>query len=61
MVATGVERGATPLNLPRDATVSGFSLHPDGNSVATSVAIARYDIWILEGFAPPSSWFAGRF
>jgi Tol biopolymer transport system component len=52
----GREKKVTPLNLPLSVTISGFSLHPDGKSFATSVATARYDIWLLEGFPQPRRW-----
>ena len=55
-VASGAERPVANLDLPRRATLAGFSLHPDGRSFATAVAVARHDIWLLEGFKPPSLW-----
>jgi len=61
VVATGVERDAVALNIPRGATVTGFSLHPDGRSFATSVAVARYDIWLFEGFKTPTRGLVERF
>jgi dipeptidyl aminopeptidase/acylaminoacyl peptidase len=48
-VRTGKERQAFSLGLPVSAKISGFSLHPDGKSFATSVGTPRFDIWILEG------------
>jgi len=50
------ERAVTDLNLPPKATLSGFSLHPNGKSFATGIGIARHDIWLLEGFESPSRW-----
>lgn len=41
------------------AALSGFSLHPDGTRVATSVGILPYDIWMLEGFEAPFAVGAG--
>ena len=57
VVRTGIERAPVTLDLPRSAQVFGFSIHPDGVSFATSVAIARYDIWLIEGFKTPGRWF----
>jgi Tol biopolymer transport system component len=51
------ERHVIDMNLPPKATLSGFSLHPNGKSFATGIGIARHDIWLLEGFEPPSRWF----
>ena len=44
------ERHVTELELPPEATISGFSLHPDGRSFVTGIGIPRHDIWLLEGF-----------
>ena len=44
---TGTER-VTAVNLPPAATVTGFSLHPDGRRFVTSAGISKYDIWVLE-------------
>ena len=43
------ERSVTDVNLPPKATLSGFSLHPNGKSFATGIGIARHDIWLLRG------------
>jgi Tol biopolymer transport system component len=37
------------LRLPVSAIVSGFSLHPNGKSFITSVGVAKFDIWLLDG------------
>jgi hypothetical protein len=51
--ATGRERLVGNVDLPTSAErVSGFSLHPDGTRIITSVGILPSDIWILEGFEP---------
>ncbi len=44
------------------STAIGFSIHPDGKRFLTSIAKWPYDIWMVEGFDPPSSktWL-GRF
>lgn len=60
-IPSGIERRVTSLNLSRDALVSGFSLHPDGKSFAVSVAVARYDIWLLEGFGSATRGLSRRF
>ena len=57
-VQSGKERKVTDLNLPPRATLTGFSLHPNGKSFATAIGIARHDIWLLEGFEQPSRWFS---
>jgi Tol biopolymer transport system component len=56
-VDSGRERRVTALNLPTSATIVGFSLHPDGKSFATSIGIAKFDLWLLEGFHVPGSWW----
>jgi Tol biopolymer transport system component len=56
-VESGRERRVSVLNLPTSATIVGFSLHPDGKSFATSVGIAKFDIWLLEGFRVPGRWW----
>ena len=55
-VRSGQERRVADLHLPPRATLSGFSLHPNGKSFATGVGIARHDIWLLEGFKLPAGW-----
>jgi len=55
-VATGALQRIVPLPVPREATFSGFSLHPDGDRFATSMELGRFDIWMLEGFKPPQNW-----
>jgi Tol biopolymer transport system component len=56
-VRSGALRRETTLDLPSRATLAGFSVHPDGHSFATSVVVARHDIWLLRGFRPPGGWF----
>jgi hypothetical protein len=62
-VATGAEKILASLDLPAStAAISGFSLHPDGKRFLTSIAKRPYDIWMLEGFQPPSkNWFVRLF
>jgi Tol biopolymer transport system component/tRNA A-37 threonylcarbamoyl transferase component Bud32 len=62
-VATGAEKMLAPLDFPGSANgIAGFSLHPDGKRFLTSIAKWPYDIWMLEGFQPPSrNWFARLF
>jgi eukaryotic-like serine/threonine-protein kinase len=57
-VRSGQERDVADLHLPPRATLSGFSLHPNGKSFATGVGIARHDIWLLEGFKLPAGWLS---
>lgn len=53
-VATGRERKLADVDLPAAVdTLRGFSLHPEGNRFATSVATLPFDIWMLEGFDQP--------
>jgi len=58
-VQSGAPRRETPLDLAPRATLAGFSIHPDGRSFATSVVIARHDIWLLRAFRPPGGWLDG--
>ena len=58
-VDSGRELKATNLKLPPRASITGFSLHPNGKSFATAIGIARHDIWLLEGFKQTSRWFEG--
>ena len=55
-VGNGRERERTVLDLPPRATLAGFSLHPKGKAFATGMELAHHDIWLLQGFAPPSHW-----
>jgi len=48
-VDSGRQLAIKKLKLPASATVRGFALHPDGKSFATSVGIAKFDIWLLHG------------
>ncbi len=52
-VHTGKDRLIGYMDFPPDATVSGFSMHPDGTRFATTVAKANTDIWMIENFARP--------
>ena len=45
-----------PLDLPKDATVADFGLHPDGKHFATSVITVNRSIWMLQGFRQPAGW-----
>lgn len=56
-IQSGGERKVISLNLPQRATVTGFSLEPNGNSFATAIGIPRHDIWLIEGFKQPSARF----
>jgi len=49
-VQSGQQQKVTALRLPSRATISGFSLDPDGHGFATSIGNSRHDIWLLEGF-----------
>jgi serine/threonine protein kinase/WD40 repeat protein len=62
-VATGAEKMRAPLDLPASTNaIAGLSLHPDGKRFLTSIAKWPFDIWMLEGFQPPSrNWFARLF
>ncbi len=51
--STGGERLVGNVDLPDSVgLVEGFSLHPDGMRLLTSVGMHPYDIWMLEGFLP---------
>lgn len=53
-IATGRERLVADVELSASARgVSGFSLHPDGTRIITSVQVWPSDIWMLEGFDRP--------
>ena len=53
---SGAEKLIAPVDLPASAdSVAGFSLHPDGKRVLTSIAKWPYDIWMMEGFDQPAS------
>ena len=54
-VESAEELSASPLDLPANAAVEGFSLHPDGQSFATSVGLARFDIWLLDDVRLPGT------
>ena len=56
-VPGGRPKGIVPLDVPVSATVAGFSASPDGKTFITSVGQSLFDIWFLEGFAPPHRWF----
>jgi hypothetical protein len=60
-VPTGAERRVVKLDLPARATLSGFSLSPGGRAFASSIGIARRDVWLLEGLEPPASWLSRVF
>ena len=56
---SGAERYVAPIQLPAAATnVAGLSVHPNGDRIATSVLRLPYDIWMLEGFEAPPSWWS---
>jgi len=59
-VPRGEEKKAGALDLPVSTIIWGFSMHPSGKSFATSVGVARFDIWLLEGFLQPHRWFSWR-
>ena len=41
------------LPLPVGASISGFSMNPDGKSFLTALGRASVDLWLLEGFPQP--------
>jgi len=50
-VSSGGERLIAGVDFPVTTdSLQGFSLHPDGTRIATSVAKWPYDIWMMEGF-----------
>ncbi|MFN7938682.1 MAG: protein kinase [Bryobacteraceae bacterium] len=60
-VKTRVERKLRDLDLPRNANVGGFSMHPDGKRIVTSMRKAHADIYLLEGFRTPARWWERLF
>jgi len=59
-IATGVEKHVADFPAPRAAGPLGgsrLSLSPDGKSVAFSVLEQDGDIWILDGFQPPRTFW----
>ena len=42
-------------SLPVNNGVQGFSLSPDGNTILTALVHMRGDLYLVDGFAPPSS------
>ena len=38
------------LDLPVSVSISGFSIHPAGKTVATGVGVSRFDIWLSKYF-----------
>jgi hypothetical protein len=53
-VATGRERLVADVDVSASVrAVSGFSLHPDGTRILTSMQLWPSDIWMLEGFDRP--------
>src|SRR5262249_9416595 len=57
-VTSGAEKPLGPVDLPASVNnVAGFSMHPDGTRFLTSVVKLPFDIWMLEGFNLPKSWF----
>ncbi len=60
-LAQGGNTTTVVLDLPKDAVVTDFSLHPDGKHFATSVVTTNRTIWLLEGFPQPAGWFRRQF
>ena len=56
-VPSGREQKVVPLDVPVAARVTAFSPNPDGKTWITSIAQSHFDIWFLEGFAPPRRRF----
>ena len=40
-----------------DFPFRGFSMHPDGKRFLTSMTRIRGDLWLLENFNTPKSWW----
>ena len=60
-VKTRAERRLRDLDLPGNANLSGFSMHPDGKRIVTSMRKAHADIYLLEGFRAPPRWWERLF
>ena len=57
-VKTGTDTFLATVDLPASAdSIAGFSLHPDGKRFLTSIAKWPFDIWMMEGFDTPTSWW----
>jgi Tol biopolymer transport system component len=56
-VRTGQQRKTQALQVPKTASVSGISVHPDGRSFITSIGSSRLDLWILEHRTSPIAWW----
>ena len=54
----GIESERRLLKVPREATVSGLRLHPDGKRFIATLEASHLDLWILDGFSPPRKRFA---
>lgn len=53
-VKTGAEKMLAPVDLPVSADyIAGFSRHPDGKRILTSIGKVPFDIWMLEGWDQP--------
>ena len=60
-IATCHERLLADVDLPASAMgLLGFSLHPDGVHLITSLGVQPSDIWMLDGLKPPSPSLVGR-
>jgi Tol biopolymer transport system component len=57
VLSSGEQRLERTIEVPASATVQGLTLHPDGARLTTSVVTVREDIWLLEGFRQPGSWW----
>lgn len=59
-VRTAKETKVSPLMIPTETALVGFSLNRSGKSFATSMGTTRHDIWLLENFARPGRrWLFG--
>jgi hypothetical protein len=56
IVPDGRPKKIVPLDLPVSANIMGFSANPDNMGFITSVGQSRFDLWLLEGFAPSRRW-----
>ena len=59
-VSTAKETKVSPLAIPLETALAGFSLNPSGKSFATSIGTTKHDIWLLQDFERPGRrWLFG--
>jgi hypothetical protein len=54
-VATGQKKSAIIFDIPLEDQIEGFSFNASGKRVLLTTGGDRNDLWLVEGFAQPSS------